>query len=68
VRSTGQRVKLGTDPKISAARVLRDGKELPRAGTSGAPGPKAQGVVRAVTSPALQEIPRRKDPKRGPDK
>jgi hypothetical protein len=58
----------GTDPKITGSRVLRDGKPVPKKPPDEAPGPKSQAVVRAVTSPALQEIPRRKDPKRGPEK
>ncbi len=46
----------GTDPGIRSGKIMRDGKELRRSVPSkGQPG-------RAATSPALQEIPKRKSP------
>lgn len=48
-----------TDPNIKAAKIMRDGKELQR--QQAAQGQKP----RAATSPALQEIPRRRNPPPG---
>lgn len=52
----------GLDPKADAhqsQRVLRDGKPLSKEAPAAGPQPKAP--RRAVTSPALQEMPKRKD-------
>jgi hypothetical protein len=67
VRETGARQSQGTadQQKITSSRLLRDGKPVPRPGTGEQKpveeaGPRAKGVVRAMTSPALQEIPKRR--------
>ena len=49
-----------TDPNMKAVKIMRDGKELKREDTS----PKMQ-RPRAPTSPALQEIPKRRNPPPG---
>lgn len=57
------RVKAVTDPKVGqpsqSARVLRDGKPIQKVETEGRRLPGLKG--KAMTSPALQEIPRRRE-------
>jgi len=54
----------GLDPKADpnqSQRVLRDGKPLSKEGAAAGPQPRPKAPRRAVTSPALQEMPKRKD-------
>ncbi len=52
-RPVGRQVKVQTDPGAKAVRIVREGKPL-------------EGPKKAMTSPALQEIPRRRNaPKEG---
>jgi hypothetical protein len=49
-----------TDPRIKAAKIMRDGKQLQREDSNA-----QKQRPRAATSPALQEIPKRRNPPPG---
>ena len=54
-----------TDPKINPAKIMRDGKELVRESSGLRAAIPRPGSPRAATSPALQEIPKRRNPPPG---